>query len=70
MNPDNLNKTIIGGYLKWRKEDDGTYTQAVTFIYKDGERDEDIIRNNVSSKEYFMRCLEGTKDEWMKMIRN
>ncbi len=66
MNPDNLNKTIIGGHLKWRREDDGTYTQAVTFLYKDGERDEDIIRQNISEKEYFIRSLDGTKGDWTK----
>lgn len=65
MNPDNLNKTIIGGNLSWRRENNGTYTQSITFIYKDGERDEDIIRNNISEKEYFIRSLEGTKNEWV-----
>ena len=66
MNPDNLNQTIIGGHLEWRKEDDGTYTQAVTFIYKNGERDENIIRDNITKKEYFMRCLNGKKHEWIR----
>lgn len=65
-----MNKTIIGGEIKWQQEDDGSYTQFATFVYKDGTKDSDIIRENISKKEYFIRSLDGTKHEWMKMIRN
>ena len=63
MKKENLNKTIIGGSLIWWKDPDtGRYMQTATFLMKDGSRDQEVIRKNISEKDYFLYKLRGSTD--------
>lgn len=65
MKSENLNKTIIGGSIVWWFDPkDNTYSQTATFLLKNGMRDQEVLREGVSVKEYFILKLKGELKEW------
>ena len=59
MNDDWMNETVLYGGYSWQKEDDGTYTKILSCTFKDGTKLYQVIEENVSEKDYFMRKLQG-----------
>ena len=60
MTNDNLRDTTFGGFFEWSQQSNGTYTKSMTIYYRHGRHVSQIIEENVSEKEYFMRKLDGT----------